>query len=164
MNGVTDTQNFLEEAEDEVEKHPLSLIMEQYLDDYDANRDENDHLSNLNFHKNYGLFINAPANWPHYLSIKNVTRRYPGKVVLIYGSTINYKQAHEVINDSVSYISWPEIYVAIDRVNEDTRPIKRIKQILSESNLTIFVGAASATPDVVDHVRSYCDKRLILLG
>jgi len=162
MNGVTDTQKFLEEGID-IEKHPLTMIMRRYLDDYESNRDENEHLGNLNFHKNYGLFINAPANWPHYLAVKEITGHGP-KTVLIYGSTANYKQAHEVLNDSVSYISWPEVYVAIDRVNEDTRPIKRIKQIFAEADLTIFVGTASAPQDVIDHVRTYCDKRLILLG
>ena len=150
----------------ETDGHPLFELLNLYMHDYKSNRANNDHLNNLMFHRNFGLYLDGPVNWPHLQSVKRIIEEwgYAGKVMVVYNVTADYKRAYEFLNDDAQYLAWHEMYYAINTVNQDSRPIKRIRENVSNAELTVCIGVSHAPSEVIEHIRTYSDNCLILFG
>ena len=149
--------------------HPLIELILTYVQEYEEKRVAHSDLSNLDFHKNYGLYINAPVDWPNKEALHKVLTHlleHKKSAVVIYGNTEEYKIASKLLPDDgmLNFISWHEIYFAINTVQADMRPVKHVKDMLSHADVVIFFGANRTTSDVIDHIRTYCDNCLLLMG
>lgn len=160
-------------AED-MNNHPMiQLLLAHYRDSVHWKEQRQD-LSPASFNREFGLTIQGPSEWPYKEAIKAVTEAAietrAHNVVIIYGSTAQYDAISKFlesggINTSyVSYLSWQEIYSAMQLVNNDARLIQGIRDKLSEANLVFFVGAPVAVPEIIDQVRAFCDGCLIIFG
>lgn len=160
---------------DSESKHPLAAMLCHYCDTFTARKQSHEDLDNLNFHRQHGLSVSVPNDWPIVECTKSVIRTLlldgRKKVIIIYPSTPVYQK----ISDSIAhmgfvdepdllYFAWQEIYVAMDRAGKDNREIQRFRQLLQEADLVLFFGAPLGIPEVVDQVRGFCEGCLIILG
>lgn len=166
--------------------HPLISLLKHYYDNWSTDDDAN----TLLFQKQYGLSMDIPSNWPYIDGVTILTKcalddllnfeankavrdsstmirhRWDAtSVVIIYPSCKIYSTIYERLGDqsSVKYISWHEIYVAMNTARDDNRELSRVRSMLSESQLTIFVGAPNGLPELADQVRKMCPGRLIII-
>lgn len=154
--------------------HPMiRLLLAHYRDSLHWKEQRQD-LSPAAFNREFGLMLQGPADWPYHEAIRAVTESAieskAASVVIIYASTAQYDGISKFlekggINTSyVSYLSWQEIYSAMQLVNNDARLIQGVRDRLREASLVIFVGAPIAVPEIIDQVRAYCDGCLIIFG
>jgi len=151
--------------------HPLLDMMLLYFDHFRETKESNEELDNLNFHRQFGLTLSVPDHWPLLDSIQNIIRhsvdselrRVGGDgTVVIYPSSRIYRDLYDNEQD-ITYFSWQEFYVAMDRAGKDARELKRFRHLLENANLIIFCGAPIGIPEIVDQVRGFCEGCLIVL-
>lgn len=148
--------------------HPLPYMLCSYYDEYPILREQNQDLDNLNFHKQFGLCLGVPANWPLVSSIFNLVesiKEDKASTVVIYPSTSAYNLMYDAFKSTskeITFFSWQELYVAMARAGKDSRELQRFRYILQGTNLAIFFGAPSGVPEVVDQVRGFCEGCLIV--
>ncbi len=168
-DAVTET---LAETPTEDDTHPLVDVLKFYCKESQSDRDANEDLSNLDFHRKFGLHLHVPSSWPMLPSVVNLLMSVGGRdnVVIIYPSTAVYTSMSDSINDcavhmcSVNYFAWHELYVAMDRVNSDASGMMKFKMLLNNADLVVFLGAPSTICEILDQVRCFCDGCLILLS
>ncbi len=145
--------------------HPLVDLLIRYYKEFEELRLGNEELSDLNFQKEFGLHINIPKHWDYIQAVKEVVSICKKNTVIIYPSTDVYKTVSgEFDNGGLSYFSWHELYVAMDQASSDARPLTRLKGLLLNADLTIFLGAPVGHPEITEQVRSFCPGCLIVLG
>jgi len=127
----------------------------------------------MNFHRQHGLSISPPRDWPILECIKDlvdeVSQTSENHITIIYPSTQAYKslsslEEHTTAPNPLVFFAWQELYVAMDQAGKDTRELQRFKHILETSHLTIFFGAPIGIREVVDQVRGLCEGCLIIFG
>lgn len=148
--------------------HPLVGLVTYYLDEYDQLRDEYRHLSNLEFHRTYGLRVDGPLTWPYPDVIKEMGGLVHG-LTIIYSNVKVYEQCRDALKEkerreSVGYMSYYELKDAIHEADRDHRLLDRFKDMLRESKVVLFMGASVARPEVLDQIRHLTDHCLILVG
>lgn len=150
--------------------HPVRDLLLHYYEGFQSLKEEHSDLSNLDFHKSYGLSLACPENWPLIESVgivaSDAVDGSNGRVLIIYNSTDMYDQLVKLCpqNPNMKYLSWQEIFVAMARNDSDVRILQDVKKRISEVDLVFFVGASSALSDVVNWVKNFCSSCLIVLG
>lgn len=148
--------------------HPLTELLLFYYDNYRSLRREHEDLDNFVFHKQFGLLLGVPQDWPLIKSLARIISSSVNKsdeVVVIYPSTAAFKMIHGELSEdsSIVFFAWQEMYVAINRANKDTRELQRFRGLLQQASLTIFLGPPDGVPEIVDHVRGFCEGCLIIV-
>lgn len=151
---------------DKEPNHPMIDMLLLYHKTFELVKRNHEEISNLEFQRQYGLSLTPPTGWPFVKAIQSlVSASVNNNIVIIYSSASMYRTIYEAIgNGEISYCSWQEIYVAVHTASADQRAIKRIKEMIGSSDLTIMVGAPFTFPDLIDQVRAYCENCLIILG
>lgn len=151
--------------------HPIETLLLGYYSDFESLKDEHSDLSNMDFHKLYGLSVSCPTSWPLVDGVGKVTcdavETTNGRVLIIYDTTSNYDMLSKACPDSVlvSYLSWYEIFTALFRNNTDTRALSQIQSRIRDASVVFFFcGVDGALPDVLNWVRNFCSSCLIVLG
>lgn len=154
--------------------HPLIRLLLSHYRQSNYWKEERQDLSPAAFNREYGLAIQGPSEWPYLEAIKTVTddalSNDAHSIVIIYGSTAQYDSISKYLGESdrrrssLSYLSWQEIYSAIQLVNNDARLIQTIRDRLSGADLVFFMGAPLEVSEVTDQVRAFCDGCLIVFG
>lgn len=154
--------------------HPMIQLLLSYYEDSLRWKEQRQDLSPAGFNRDYGLTIQGPSEWPYNEAIKalaeSAIQQRAASVVIIYSSTSQYDgiskflEKNDVVTHKVSYLSWQEIYSAMQLVNNDARLIQGVRDRLSNASLVLFMGAPSGVPEVVDQVRAFCDGCLIVFG
>ena len=146
--------------------HPLIQLLSFYYDNWQPDDD----ASPLFFQQRHGLAVDVPVGWPYVEAIRMLVdkvrlTRDQQHVVIIYPTSKIYKEVYRRLGDSpwAKYLSWHEIYVAMDVAPTDQRELSRLSDLLSKSGLTIFIGAPYGFPEVTNQVRKMCPERLIIL-
>lgn len=151
--------------------HPLSTVLESYALNWSALREQHQDLNDLSFNTNYGLQIRVPRSWPTI----SVAKKFCGwanasldkrHILVIYPSTPVYSEFSKELDAGtaeVSYFAWHELYVAMMRAPQDTRPMKELRARMESADVVLFLGFSEAVPDVLDQVRGLCAGCLILL-
>jgi hypothetical protein len=165
-------ENRLMKVQD-MDEHPLIRLLLSHYQDSVYWKEVRADLSPAGFNREFGLTIQGPSEWPYHEAIKIVAdeaiANKATSVVVIYGSTAQYDAISKVIDSEslvsrVSYLSWQEIYSAMQLVNNDARLIQIVRNRLAEANLVFFVGAPLGVSEVIDQVRAFCDGCLIIFG
>jgi len=145
-------------------QHPLLSLLTKYYADFVQLKDLNEDLDNMRFQRQFGLSLSIPETWPLSSAVQHlVGLAKSSAVVIIYSSTEMYHTLSQNISQgNVSWFSWHEFYVAMDRAGRDTRELQRFRHILQNAKLTVFCGAPSI-PEVVDHIRGFCEGCLVIL-
>lgn len=152
--------------QNKIEDHPLSLMMQMYCSQYSALREENlDINNNVVFHRKYGLQVHVP-DWPVLKSVHYITsvrkKNFP-KIVVIFSSTEAYMEIFSVLNTSVEYMSWQEIYAGMQMASTDIRDFHKVKGLLNSSDLTFFINPPPLR-EVIDQVRDCSNGCLIMIS
>lgn len=155
-------------------RHPLvDLIEEYYYSSFPKSKEKNIDLSNFEFNKNFGFFIDCPIDWPYIDAIQNILLRPDmiqeiPNVVIIYSWTELYDkiklQLNNLVNISIKYISWSDIFVGISRQDADLRLIQSVKEKFNKAHLVVFFGASSCLREVHDWICGNCSCCLIRIG
>ncbi len=146
-------------------EHPLTRLISWYCGEYERSKEDNLDLSPMDFHRKCGLSIQCPHSWRIVDSIKCVLDSFEVErsVVIIFSSTIAYKELHTILGDSVQYFSWHEVFTGMHIARTDVRYINRVKTLLSQADITFFIDPP-AIPEVVDQVRGQAVNALVLLS
>lgn len=156
--------------------HPLIQLVRYYCENFPLVKREHEELDNLSFHRQYGLSIGIPSDWPYVETINETLQAFETlstassrKYVIIYSSSSMYSQISSALAvppkmADISYHAWQEIYVAMDRASKDTREIKRFSLLLSAADVVFFCGAPSSIPEVLDQVRGFCEGCLVIFS
>ncbi len=146
--------------------HPLLDTMLLYFDHFREQKESNEDLDNLNFHRQFGLTLSVPDNWPLFESIQNIIRHSLDSglhnIIVIYPSSTVYCDLYNE-EQNITYFAWQEFYVAMDRAGKDVRELKRFRHLLENAHLTIFCGAPIGIPEIIDQVRGFCEGCLVVL-
>jgi len=115
--------------------HPLLDIILLYFNQFQETKELNEELDNLNFHRQFGLTISVPDNWPLSESIHDIIRYSLDSglhnIIVIYPSSKVYRDLYSKEQD-ITYFAWQEFYVAMDRAGKDVREIRRFRYLLVE--------------------------------
>ena len=168
--GVVDEYTMEEEALS-MEGHPLIELLVAHYQDSVRWKESRGDLSPAAFNREYGIVIQGPVRWPYLEAIKAVCNEAVNEgaanIVVIYGSTPQYDLISKGLGSDPSrdaflaYMSWQEIYSAMQLVNNDARLLQGIRETLTKADLVVFMGAPLAVTEVIDQVRALCDGCLI---
>lgn len=148
--------------------HPFVGLVTYYLDEYEQLREEYRHLSNLEFHRTYGLRVDGPVSWPYSTVVKSLGDVARG-LTIIYSNVKIYEQCRDSLeqkerNETVGYMSYYELKDAIHEADRDHRLMDRFKEMLRGSKVVLFMGASVARLEVLDQIRHFTDHCLVLVG
>lgn len=148
--------------------HPLIELLAHYCETYRINRSDNADLSNLDFHKRFGLYLNGPMDWPYVEAIKYLVDNKlasSAHATIIYSSTDFYRKIYKGIgrddDQRISYLSFSDIFFAIHREQD---LLVSIKNRLKNSSLVICAGTSMAADEVITQIHGFCDGCLVVLG
>ena len=144
-------------------EHPLTQLVELYCDEYPALREKYLDLPSLQFHRDFGLLVKAPETWPVYKAIEVAVNKFTNTII-IYSAASSYRDLYEKFGDDVKYFSWHEVYTGMMIARSDVRSVHRIKGLLAEARLTIFLDPPNALPEVIDQVRGFSNGCLMVLS
>ena len=144
--------------------HPLSTLIQHYICEYENLRENNLDLMHLAFHRKFGLLLRCPFGWDILGAIKNAIKDLTTKkIVVIFSSTIAYREIYSVLGDGIKYFSWHEIFTGMNVVGRDVRYIQRITAILAESDFVFFINPPSL-PEVIDQVAGQTSGGLVVIS
>lgn len=145
--------------------HPLTQIIERYCDEFESIREANLDVPPVRFHRDYGLNLEVPVGWDVLGSVKHIIDSFSNehKIVIIFSSTLAYKQLSAMLGDRIQYFSWHEIFTGMHLAHMDMRYIQRSKKILSEADLSFFIDPPDV-PEVMDQVRGQVSGGLVILS
>ncbi len=174
MNVEMEIADFSEtEAVTEIDDagHPLVKLLLSHYQNFRQWKEARVDLSPAAFNREFGLLIQGPSEWPYTSAIRAVCDEAislrASNIVIIYGSTAQYDKiskflgASESRSNHVSYMSWQEIYSAMQLVANDARLIKTLRDRLASADVVFFMGAPLAVTEIIDQVRAFCDGCLI---
>ncbi len=148
----------------QVVEHPLCEMLKLYCGQYNALREEHLDLQNLEFHRRYGLYLHVPASWPVLESMNYIVRNSRiSKTVVIFSSATSYRKVFDLLENDVKYCSWHEIFTAMQLASTDIRHVQRVKTMLNDAELIIFVDPPTSLTDLLDQVRNYATGCLVIL-
>lgn len=146
--------------------HLTNLILD-YCRSYEELRENNLSLEPIAFHRKYGLSVHIPANWDLIASlfsvVSGINSESKKKIVVIFGSTVDYCRINEALGDLVQYFSWHEIFTGMHTAATDIRYIQRSKALLSEADFTFFIDPP-AVPEVMNQVCGQTHNCLVILA
>ena len=152
----------------------ITTLLKQYISDYKKIKRDNEEMGNIEFNKSFSLSVSPPKHWPFYEPLgDSVSHAFDLgflNIVIVYSSTDTYNKIVksipivEMSSKQVEYFSWHEIYSAMNRVQQDVSHMRRLKEVLGNADLVVFVGASTAMQVVVDQVLGSTSGCLILLG
>jgi hypothetical protein len=166
--GVADFEALYEEDAPATEVHPIIQLLVKHYRDFRKWKDARADLSPAAFNREFGLLIQGPAEWPYVDAVHQVCKQAitegASSVDIIYGSTAQYDKISKTLYDSQNilfYMSWQEIYTAVQLVGNDARLLQTIRDKLSKADLVFFMGAPLAVTEIIEQVRAFCDGCLI---
>lgn len=137
-------------------------------------REYNDDTSNLDFHRRYGLTLQVPEHWDVVSAATEVAalahdaeggaQSGRKKVLIIYSNSLSYKTAYASIGEIASYISWHEIHTAMQISVSDPSYMRRVRDLIGSSHLTILFDPPSSLPEVLNQIRAETPGCLIAIG
>lgn len=153
----------------------MAVMLKLHISEFKQIKRNNEDLGNIEFNKSYALSVNPPKYWPMYDILGDVLSHAADlaftSIIVIYPSTDAYSKISKAVvlsaqdkTVNVDYFSWHEMYSAMNRVQQDVSHMRRLKEMLSNADLVVFVGAASAMQVVIDQVVGSTSGCLILLG
>jgi hypothetical protein len=154
-------------------EHPIVSLLKHYVRSFSSIKQNYEDLDNVTFNRNYGLEINIPQCWPNAEAVVELIKWAAAQpmgfkeFLVIYPSTAIYDKVSKNLNldlQQVSYFSWHELAVAMNRVQNDMQHIKNLRAKIESADLVVFLGTSSALPDVIDQVRGFCTSCLIMVG
>lgn len=170
--GVADLEALYasEEKVAAMDEHPLvELLLAHYRDSREWKEARSD-LSPAAFNREFGLLIQGPSEWPYKEAVRKVCDEAislgASSIGVIYGSTAEYDRLSKFLaSDSrlkhLFYISWQEIYSAMQLVSNDARLLQTIRDRLTEADVVFFMGAPLPVVEIIEQVRAFCDGCLI---
>lgn len=149
-------------------KNVLQELIQYYWNNYPSLRDENQSLDNRQFHNKFGLVVKSPWEW-----IPSVEKLWEGKsapesTIMIYPNSTVYSNLYNVFltktEKNITYISWQEIYWAINTSSKDVRSMQNIKKMIMESDLVLVCCASQVDEDVIENIKTFTNGCLICLN
>lgn len=141
-------------------------LIKRYCEDYAVLRENNLDLSNVAFHRRYGLFLQVPASWALLEIAVSVLKssEKPNNMV-VFSSSSSYRYLYDTLpqDDTMQFLSWHEIFSAMHTASTDARYVQKIKLMLSSADLVLFVDPPSIT-EVLDQVRGFVSGCLVVLS
>jgi hypothetical protein len=158
-----------DDHDQDLTQHPFIELLVTYYQDFKRWKEAHSDLSPAAFNREYGLLVQGPIRWPYIEGVQAVCNRtLPNSacVVVIYGSTAQYDKLSKRLNshENLSYISWQEIYSAMQLVRNDVRLLQGIRDRLSSADVVFFLGAPLAVQEVIDQVKALCDGCLMIFA
>jgi len=159
--------------------HILSKILQFYYEEYPTLREDNQDLGNLDFHHRFGMRLSVPESWPVLETLKSIVSQEKLDPLIVYSSTQVYRRVYShffsfsaqkmpgsstkaLDEDKTFFISWHEIYSAMQRAQSDMRFLRQINATLQNAGLVIVIDAAAYMSDVIDHIRVNTNGCLII--
>ena len=140
--------------------HVLTNLLTQYVIDFKQFKSNHVDKDNISFNNSHGLLIQPPVQWPlDEAIIQAVNQGDFQNIAVIYPSTKIYNEISNVLHNTkkeIEYFSWHEMYSAMNRISEDVRYLKTLKNILSKSDLVLFIGPNGVPSDVVNQITVSC--------
>ena len=87
-----------------------------------------------------------------------------GGMLIVYSNSASYKEAFAILGDESWYISWHEIHTAMQISPSDPSYMRRARDLLSSSILTILIDLPSTFSDVLNQIRANSNGCLISIG
>lgn len=147
-------------------------ILSFYWSEYPSLREENQSLDNREFQDRLGFAIKWPWSWlePICSFIKVVTRTKQS-ILVVYSNTNAYTNIYQSIisdkganSDSVKYISWQEIYWAVNSSSKDVRPMQSVKRTVGEADLVVICNASQVDEDVLENIKIATNGCLVCIN
>ena len=131
-------------------------------------RAEHEDISNLDFHRRFGFSMQIPEHWDvmYALSALLITiGDYSARnMLIVYSTSVCYKNVFATLGDDATYISWHEIHTAMQISASDPSYIRRIRELLDHSDLTVVIDLPSTFSDVLNQIRASSSGCLIPIG
>lgn len=147
----------------------IKNLVYKYVQDFSSIRSEDESASNLDFHRENGLWIKGPTSWQIYDSIGEVVNGGDaGSVLVIYSDSKVYQWIANMIAEKdvsrVYYISWHEIFFAMYSKSKDIREVQRVNQMLRDMDTVFVLDATKIDPEVINHLQAFVTGCLVCLG
>ncbi len=146
----------------------LSNILCAYFRESLNLREYHEDISNLDFHRRFGLLMQVPEHWDIYsalssllLAMKELQKK---QMLVIYSNSVCYKETFAVLDDNVTYISWHEIHTAMLVAASDPSFMRRIRELLNSVSITVLIDLPSTFSDILNQVRADSNGCLISIG
>ena len=144
----------------------LSNVLRKYLISSRGFREENQSLSNMQFHRMFGFALKVPCEWDIYPAIKLLCNNYDQeKITVVYSTSGIYHKSYQALKDDVSYMSWHEIHTAMQISSSVPASMARVKNLLVDTDLVIVVDPPPLSlSGVLDQIMVMCSGCLIIVG
>ena len=144
--------------------NPIYNLLESYCAQYNELRERNDDISNLAFHRGHGLCLQVPQEWSLLDAVVDITKSKRFKTVcIVYPTAVCFRDVDTLLDQAMtSYLSWHEVYTAMQMASSDIRHIKRVKSML---DVELVIGLDPPALDgIEDQVRGCVAGCLLILS
>lgn len=144
----------------------LSNVLSTYFTSSRKFREENQSLSNMQFHRMFGFSLKVPSEWDIYPAVQSLCNEHKKETItVVYSTSKVYHRSYQELKDAVSYISWHEIHTAMQISSSVPSSMSKVKSLLLDTDLVVVVDPPPLSlSSVLDQIMAMCSGCLIIIG